>query len=58
MENGSRFVGPCDSVFDVCPATGRGGQPANAAEWIVYDALYEYCREMVKRGKPAGQFAN
>jgi hypothetical protein len=29
----------------------------NAAEWIVYDALYEYCREMVKRGKPAGQFA-
>jgi hypothetical protein len=30
----------------------------NAAEWIVYDALYEYCREMVKRGKPAGQFAN
>ena len=27
----------------------------NAAEWIVYDALYEYCREMVKRGKPAGQ---
>ena len=30
----------------------------NAAEWIVYDALYAYCREMVKRGKPAGQFAN
>jgi hypothetical protein len=30
----------------------------NAAEWIVYDALYEYCREMVKRGKPAGQFAH
>jgi hypothetical protein len=29
----------------------------NAAEWIVYDALYAYCREMVKRGKPAGQFA-
>jgi hypothetical protein len=29
----------------------------NAAEWIVYDALYEYCREMVKSGKPAGQFA-
>src|SRR6266849_1127591 len=28
----------------------------NAAEWICYDALYEYCREMVKRGKPAGQF--
>ena len=29
----------------------------NAAEWIVYDALYEYCREMIKRGKPEGQFA-
>src|SRR5438034_1933233 len=23
----------------------------NAAEWIVYDALYAYCKEMVKRGK-------
>lgn len=28
----------------------------NAAEWIVYDALYAYCREMVKRGKPNGVF--
>ena len=28
----------------------------NAAEWIVYDALYAYCREMVKRGKPDGAF--
>src|SRR6266404_1548259 len=28
----------------------------NAAEWIVYDALYEYCKEMVKRGKPNGAF--
>src|SRR2546428_8551882 len=27
-----------------------------AAEWIVYDALYAYCQEMVKRGKPAGAF--
>ena len=25
----------------------------NQAEWIVYDALYAYCREMVRRGKPA-----
>src|SRR5437879_4886512 len=23
----------------------------NAAEWIVYDALYAYCQEMVKKGK-------
>jgi len=30
----------------------------NAAEWIVYDALYEYCCEMIKRGKPEGQFAH
>jgi len=29
----------------------------NAAEWIVYDALYAYCREMVARGKPRGAFA-
>ena len=25
----------------------------NAAEWIVYEALYAYCREMVKRGTPS-----
>ena len=28
----------------------------NAAEWIVYDALYAYCQEMIKRGKPHGDF--
>jgi hypothetical protein len=28
----------------------------NAAEWIVYDALYAYCREMVRRGKHNGDF--
>lgn len=28
----------------------------NTAEWIVYDALYAYCQEMVKRGKPNGAF--
>jgi hypothetical protein len=27
-----------------------------AAEAVVYDALYAYCREMVRRGKPDGQF--
>jgi hypothetical protein len=26
----------------------------NAAEWIVYDALYAYCQEMIRRGKPRG----
>jgi hypothetical protein len=28
----------------------------NAAEWIVYDALYAYCQECVQRGKPDGAF--
>lgn len=28
----------------------------NAAEWVVYDALYAYCQEMVQRGKPDGEF--
>ena len=28
----------------------------NAAQWIVYDALYAYCQEMVRRGKPDGQY--
>ncbi|HZC56421.1 MAG TPA: chromate resistance protein ChrB domain-containing protein [Xanthobacteraceae bacterium] len=28
----------------------------NAAEWIVYDALYAYCQEMVRQGKPNGGF--
>lgn len=29
----------------------------NRAEWIVYDALFAYCQEMVKRGKPDGASA-
>jgi len=28
----------------------------NAAEWIVYDALYAYCQEMLKQGKTHGAF--
>lgn len=28
----------------------------NAAEWIIYDALYVYSQEMVRRGKPNGAF--
>src|SRR5262245_8241327 len=27
-----------------------------AAEAVVYDALYAYCQEMVRRGKPDGQY--
>ncbi len=30
----------------------------NAAEWIVYDALYAYCQEMVRQGKLDGDFKN
>ncbi len=28
----------------------------NAAEWIVYDALYAYCQEMIRRKQPEGMF--
>jgi hypothetical protein len=28
----------------------------NAAQWIVYDALYAYCREMLRRNRPDGAF--
>ena len=28
----------------------------NRAQWIVYDALYAYCGEMVRQGKPYGEF--
>jgi len=28
----------------------------NAAEWIVYDALYAYCGQMVQQGKLEGAF--
>lgn len=29
----------------------------NAAEWIIYDALYAYCKEMIAKGKAHGAFA-
>lgn len=28
----------------------------NAAEWIIYDALYAYCQEAIKQGRPDGMF--
>lgn len=28
----------------------------NDAEWIVYDALYAYCVEMIRQGRPNGSF--
>ena len=34
----------------------RDDHEINAAEWIVYEALYAYCRKMVKLGQPDGAF--
>jgi len=34
----------------------QDGREINAAEWIVYDALYAYCQEMMRRGKPDGAY--
>ncbi len=34
----------------------KDDQEINAAEWIVYDALYVYCEEMIRRSKPDGAF--
>lgn len=34
----------------------RDDHELNAAEWIVYDALYAYCRQMVQAGKLEGAF--
>jgi hypothetical protein len=35
----------------------RDDHEINRAEWVVYDALYAYCRKMVEQGKPHGAFA-
>ena len=32
-------------------------QAINQAEWIVYDALYAYCKEMIRQGRAHGAFA-
>ena len=34
----------------------RDDHEINRAEWIVYDALYAYCQQMVRAGKPEGKF--
>ena len=34
----------------------RDDHEINRAEWIVYDALYAYCRECVAKGQPEGAF--
>jgi hypothetical protein len=35
----------------------RNDHDINAAEWIIYDALYAYCREMIGQGKHDGAHA-
>ena len=35
----------------------RDDHEINAAEWIVYDALYAYCKEMIGQGRPHGAYA-
>jgi len=32
----------------------RDDHEINAAEWVVYDALYAYCRGMIRQGRPHG----
>jgi len=32
----------------------RDDHEINAAEWIVYDALYAYCQGMIRQGRPHG----
>ncbi len=32
----------------------RDDHEINRAEWIVYDALYAYCEEMIRQGRPEG----
>ena len=34
----------------------KDDEELNSAEWVVYDALYAYCQEMVRQGKPEGMF--
>jgi hypothetical protein len=34
----------------------RDDHEVNRAEWIVYDALYAYCQEMVRSGRLQGMF--
>ncbi len=34
----------------------KNDHEVNAAEWVVYDALYAYCQQMVKKGKLGGAF--
>jgi hypothetical protein len=39
-----------------CHLGFKNDHEVNAAEWVVYDALYAYCQEMVRQGKREGAF--
>ena len=34
----------------------KNDHEVNDAEWVVYDALYAYCQEMIRRNRPEGAF--
>jgi hypothetical protein len=36
----------------------KNDHEVNAAEWIVYDALYAYCKEMIRQGKNHGAYSS
>lgn len=48
----------CSKKMDRSTAiwASRTDRELNAAERVVYDALYAPCQEMVRRGKPDGAF--
>ncbi|HVG08205.1 MAG TPA: chromate resistance protein ChrB domain-containing protein [Thermoanaerobaculia bacterium] len=37
-----------------CHLGFRDDHEINRAEWIIYDALYAYCQEMIRIGEPEG----
>jgi hypothetical protein len=39
-----------------CPWLIKDDHELNAAEWMVYDALYAYCQEMIRQGRSDGAF--
>lgn len=46
-----------EAIAEGCRHLGfKDDHEINAAEWIGYDALYAYCQEMVRQGKPDGAF--
>jgi len=47
-----------NAIAEGCRHLGLADDQAiNKLEWIVYDAHYVYCKEMIAKGKPHGAFA-